>query len=89
MTDNFARQTERRVKVTATDDGTGYRVKIDGGPVYEGGLLNIGGRAAALDPGSTLELGGGETDVIIRGRDDSRASDGTLLVIGFTAEAIL
>lgn len=88
MDPNFQRTTDRRVEITHRDDGI-YEVDVAAGPTFEGGLLNVGGRAAAFPPGGTFELGGGDTEVVVRGYDDGRADDGTLLAIGFTSTTIL
>lgn len=88
MDQNFTHRTGNRVEIHRLETGI-YEVDVSHGPLFTAGTLNIGSRAAALPDGATLELGGGEADIIIEGYDDTRAGDGDLLAVGFSAEAIL
>lgn len=83
MQPNYEKITDRRVEIERGPGGV-YEARISGANLsFTGEILNIGGRASAFPPGNTLEFGGGKTEVVIRGYDDSRADDGKLLAIGF------
>jgi len=84
---NFTRTTGGRVEIERSGDT--YEVSVTGGPIYEAGIINIGGRSSALNDGATLELGGGDGTIIIKGYDDGRSADSHLIAIGFEAEAVL
>jgi hypothetical protein len=87
---NFTRRTDRRVEIRAHQNREStYSVDVEGGPTFGAAIINIGGRASALSVPTTLELGGGDTEVVIEGYDDERADDGCLLAVGFAADAIL
>lgn len=87
QTPTNSHRTDRRVEIDRDGDGV-YHVDVVAGPTFHGAILNIGGRAAAFGA-DTLEFGGGDTEVVIETYDDSRSRDGTLIAVGFSADAIL
>lgn len=89
MQPNRTHRTDRRVEVFRREGGT-YLATCHGAPDFEGDILNVGGRACAFPASATLELGGGKTTIVLKEYDDGRAGDdGTLVAIGFVAEAVL
>jgi hypothetical protein len=83
----YRRITDRRVEIENT--GGHYEARIQGHKPYRGGAVNIAGRAAGLAPGAILELGGGDTEVVIEGRKDTRLKPNTLICVGFKDTVIL
>ena len=86
MHPNFERTTDGRV-VVRKRDGT-YHVDIEAGPTFEGATLNMAGRAAAFPDDGALELGGGDSEIVVRGYDDDRHG-GQLLAVGFQTDSCL
>jgi hypothetical protein len=80
--------TEKRVEITHDPHSNLYTVATWGQPDFTAQLINIGGRAAAFRD-TTLELGGGNTEIAVNVKvgSDSRSGNGKIICVGFKAIA--